>query len=122
MMTKCLCLVQFAKMKLFLLILPFFLLNYVNSTIHYYQPEQVHIAYGENIYEIVITWSTMNDTKESLVEYGIGGLILQEKGSSEIFIDGGKAKHFQFVHKVRLSNLQPNSKYGEYICLRRYVF
>ncbi|KAJ9581517.1 hypothetical protein L9F63_023308, partial [Diploptera punctata] len=51
-----------------------------------YQPEHVHIAYGENPYEIVVTWSTKNATKESVVEYGIGGFALDASGNSTLLI------------------------------------
>lgn len=77
----------------------------------YYQPEQVHIAFGSNIHQIVVTWSTFSDTIESLVEYGIGGLVLQAKGNSTLFVDGGSKGHTQYVHRVILDNLTPNSKY-----------
>lgn len=77
------------------------------------QPEQVHIAYGSNVYEIVVTWSTFNETPNSIVEYGIGGLILQEEGTSKIFVDGGELHRSQYIHKVTLKNLTPNSKYGK---------
>lgn len=77
------------------------------------QPEQVHIAYGSNIFEIVVTWSTFNETPNSIVEYGIGGLILQEKGTSKLFVDGGDLHRSQYIHKVTLKNLSPNSKYGK---------
>uniref|UniRef100_V5G6R9 Purple acid phosphatase n=1 Tax=Anoplophora glabripennis TaxID=217634 RepID=V5G6R9_ANOGL len=75
------------------------------------QPEQVHIAYGNNIFEIVVTWSTFNETPSSIVEYGIGGLILQEVGTSKIFTDGGELHRSQYIHKVTLKDLTPDSKY-----------
>ncbi|KAG5878756.1 hypothetical protein JTB14_012126 [Gonioctena quinquepunctata] len=86
-------------------------LNLIHGDIFYYQPEQVHIAYGENISIIVVTWSTFNDTQNSVVEYGIGGLILRQEGSSKLFIDGGPAKHSQYIHQVTLTNLTPDSNY-----------
>ncbi|KAI8432466.1 hypothetical protein MSG28_004852 [Choristoneura fumiferana] len=38
----------------------------------YCQPEQVHIAFGEKSNDIVVTWSTFNDTEGSFVQYGVG--------------------------------------------------
>ena len=86
----------------------------VNSQIFYYQPEQIHLSYGKNVDNIVVTWSTFNDTKQSVVEYGIGGMALQAEGSSSLFVDGGPAKHSQYIHRVTLSNLTPGSTYGEF--------
>lgn len=76
-----------------------------------YQPEAVHLAYGDSVHDIVITWSTINDTKESIVEYGIGGFILTAYGNSTLFVDGGSQKHKQYIHRVWLKNLTPNSQY-----------
>lgn len=88
--------------------------NYIACQVFWYQPEQIHLSYGQNTSEIVVTWSTMNDTKESIVEYGINGLILRTAGVSSAFIDGGPKKHTQYIHRVILKNLTPNSKYGNY--------
>lgn len=49
----------------------------VTGQIFYYQPEQVHLSFGESTNEIVVTWSTFSPTNESVVEYGIGGLVLR---------------------------------------------
>lgn len=83
----------------------------VESDIVWYRPEQIHISYGQNTSDFVITWSTFNYTEDSIVEYGIGGLILQKTGESELFVDGGSEHHSQFIHKVTLNNLTPNSRY-----------
>lgn len=97
----------------------------ISGKVYDYQPQQVHIAFGgnekismiactkemsnflillyspDNVSEIVITWSTMDDSAESIVEYGINGLILTAQGEAEKFIDGGAAQHSQYIHKVR---------------------
>lgn len=54
----------------------------VTGQIFYYQPEQVHLAFGESTNEIVVTWSTMTATNDSVVEYGIGGYALRFDSSS----------------------------------------
>lgn len=91
------------------------LLLIIQCQVFWYQPEQVHLAYGSNVYEIVVTWSTFNATDESKVEYGIGGLILEAKGTLKLFVDGGAAKHSQYIHTVTLKNLTPGSRYGKKI-------
>lgn len=87
-------------------------ISLVNSQVVFYQPEQVHLAYGTNTSEIIVTWSTINDTKESIVEYGINGFALRTVGIATLFVDGGPEKHAQYVHRVILKNLTPDSKYG----------
>lgn len=81
----------------------------------YYQPEQVHLAYGDDTRDIVVTWSTFNDTQISVVEYGIGGYVLRATGSAKLFVDGGPKKHSQYIHRVLLTDLTPDTKYGKYI-------
>lgn len=71
-----------------------------------------HLLESES--EIVVTWSTWNNTVESVVKYGINGPILKAFGTSTLFIDGGELQHKQYIHRVRLSGLQPSSKYSNY--------
>jgi len=47
------------------------------------------------------------------VEYGIGGLILRAEGNSTLFVDGGQQKRKQYIHRVWLKNLTPDSKYSK---------
>lgn len=97
------------RLTLFLLSTIFF--QIIKTDVFWQQPEQIHLAYGDNIFEIVVTWSTFNATNTSVVEYGIGGLILKQDGTSKLFIDGGKQSHSQYVHTVKLKHLTPDSKY-----------
>lgn len=93
------------------LLVLFSVLAVTNCNVIHYQPEAVHLSYGDNIHNVVVTWSTRDDTKESVVEYGIGGLILRATGNSTLFVDGGKEKQKQYIHRVLLPNLTPNSNY-----------
>lgn len=86
----------------------------------YYQPEQVHIAYGEVPSEMIITWVTRDDTSHSLVEYGLRKTLntplnLRAEGSSHMFVDGGSEKRTMFVHKVVLKNLLPGQIYKYHV-------
>lgn len=56
----------------------------------------------ENVNDIVVTWSTMDDVGKdgSIVEYGINGYTLKAVGSAEKFVDGGAAKRSQYIHRV----------------------
>ncbi|XP_026730139.1 acid phosphatase type 7 isoform X2 [Trichoplusia ni] len=75
------------------------------------QPEQVHIAFGDKSNDIVVTWSTFNDTQESRVQYGAGIMDQESRGSSKLFVDGGSLKRSQYIHTVVLKNLKYNTKY-----------
>ncbi|XP_075976577.1 acid phosphatase type 7 isoform X2 [Anticarsia gemmatalis] len=75
------------------------------------QPEQVHIAFGENTNDIVVTWSTFNATHESRVQYGEGVMDREARGHSKLFIDGGALRRRQHIHTVTLSGLKFNTRY-----------
>lgn len=50
--------------------------------------------------EIVVMWSTMDETKESIVKYFLNDEQFESKGHSKLFVDGGDKKHQQYIHKV----------------------
>lgn len=56
----------------------------------------------ENVNDIVVTWSTMDDVGSdgSIVEYGINGFALRASGTTQKFVDGGSEKHTQYIHRV----------------------
>lgn len=64
----------------------------------------------------MVTWSTKNDTKESIVEYGIDGFITRSKGTRNLFIDGGDKRRQQYIHRVYMKDLKPGKKYGNFTC------
>lgn len=61
---------------------------------------------------ITATWSTFNAT-QSRVEFGTDPLRLDRKakGSAKKFVDGGAEKRAQFIHRVQLKDLKPNTTY-----------
>ncbi|XP_032582199.1 acid phosphatase type 7 isoform X3 [Drosophila sechellia] len=79
----------------------------------HYQPEQVHLAFGETVLDIVVTWNTRDNTNESICEFGIDGLHQRVKAAQmpTKFVDGGAKKATQYIHRVTLSHLKPNSTY-----------
>ncbi|KAL8620015.1 hypothetical protein ACOMHN_015297 [Nucella lapillus] len=83
------------------------------------QPEQVHIAYGENsTTEMYVVWSTMNDTQMTSVHYFPADDPSQVKvtqGQSRKFKDGGSLGRVQYVHRVKVTGLTPGKKYS-YTC------
>ncbi|KAL5008590.1 hypothetical protein ScPMuIL_014171 [Solemya velum] len=79
------------------------------------QPEQIHLSYGERPSEMVVTWVTGNSTLLSVVEYGRQGLTQRALGNYTIFTDGGKLHRSMFIHRVKITGLQPQTSY-EYHC------
>ncbi|EJW79864.1 hypothetical protein WUBG_09227, partial [Wuchereria bancrofti] len=62
-----------------------------------------------------ITWLTYNDTFSSVVEYGINDLRWSVKGSSSLFIDGGKQRSRRYIHRVLLTGLIPGTIYQYHV-------
>lgn len=60
----------------------------------------VFSLFTESNSEMVITWSTMDSTNDSIIEYSLDNDVYQAKGIWNLFVDGGKKKHHQFIHKV----------------------
>lgn len=55
----------------------------------------------DNVNEIIVTWSTMDSTPSSQVEYGDNNQLDRVAiGASSQFIDGGAAQHTQYIHRV----------------------
>ncbi|XP_076046794.1 acid phosphatase type 7 [Oratosquilla oratoria] len=86
-----------------------------------WQPEQIHIAYGETINEMVITWNTRSEA-ESVVKYGkwetsdqndihSNWLTFVENGTATKFVDGGFLHLSQWIHRVHLTDLEPDTRY-----------
>jgi hypothetical protein len=71
--------------------------------------------------DIVVTWSTVNGTKESIVEYGTGGLILTANGTSTLFVSGGNEKRKQYIHKAKMPNLTSGTKYSKSAYLKPFI-
>lgn len=72
---------------------------------------------AEKTNEMAVTWSTFDATNESTVLFGITGESRKSsvKGKSRLFIDGGELKRSQYIHRVTLTGLQPETRYS-YIC------
>ena len=77
------------------------------------QPRHVHLALGEVAGSLIVTWSTINKTKESMVEVSTGKTGGEKlfQGSSELFVDGGKLKASQWIHKVVVTGLKGETNY-----------
>ncbi|CAF0889652.1 unnamed protein product [Brachionus calyciflorus] len=81
----------------------------------YYQPEQVHLAYGARPDQMIVTWVTLSAVNESVVEFGNGKINQRVNGTSKIFTDGGLQRRKMEIHKVLLENLIPGETY-KYHC------
>ncbi|XP_030378447.1 acid phosphatase type 7 isoform X4 [Scaptodrosophila lebanonensis] len=68
--------------------------------------------------DIVVTWSTRDATNVSLVNFAQNFAkdpLTLVTGTSRRFVDGGPKAHSQYVHRVVLGGLQPDTRY-EYSC------
>ncbi|XP_063624902.1 acid phosphatase type 7 isoform X1 [Cydia splendana] len=77
----------------------------------YCQPEQVHIAFGEKPNDIVLTWTTFNDTQGSYATFGKEQLTDQVSGYSTLFRDGGQQRRELYIHRVTLPGLDYDTTY-----------
>ncbi|XP_071958115.1 acid phosphatase type 7-like [Antedon mediterranea] len=74
-------------------------------------PEQIHISYGDNPTEMVVVWSTPSPGVPSVL-YGLvnDNKTEQATGTSKHFTFGNP-DGLQYLHRVKLKNLTPGSKY-----------
>ena len=64
--------------------------------------------------EMFITWSTLSETKGSVVEYGKSSISeFRASGNYTKFTDGGPKKLTQFIHRVILRDLEPGQEYSK---------
>ena len=63
-----------------------------------------------------VVWNTLNDTKTSTVRYLAMGSanVMTAQGVSRKFTDGGKLRHVQYIHRVKVTGLTPGQKYRTY--------
>ncbi|KAL7632302.1 UNVERIFIED_CONTAM: hypothetical protein RMT77_017407 [Armadillidium vulgare] len=78
-----------------------------------FQPQQIHLALGEQENEIVVTWVTTRKTNDSVVNYGPvdEGFSFTKKGLSTQFQDGGELRRTMYIHRVHLQDLQYDTQY-----------
>ncbi|CAN8003976.1 unnamed protein product [Ixodes pacificus] len=78
----------------------------------YVEPEQIHLSYGVDPTQMIVTWTTFNETPESVVEFGQASLDQRAVGNNITkFKDGGTEQRVIFIHRVTLTGLQPGSLY-----------
>ncbi|XP_018318825.1 acid phosphatase type 7 [Agrilus planipennis] len=84
--------------------------------------KQVHLSYGNNVSEVIVTYSTF-DTVSVLQptvwykENNTDDKYRQVFGTASLFVDGGPKKHKQFISRVKLTNLKPDTSYLYYVRL-----
>lgn len=81
-----------------------------NKPLHY-QPEQIHLSYGDDPTQMVVTWVTLNQTNSTIVEYGQASLNYMAPGIETLYIDNGSERRHIYMHRVILTQLEPGQKY-----------
>ncbi len=83
----------------------------------YFQPEQIHIAYGAKPSQMIITWTTLDYVNETVVEYGHEFFEQTATGSAKIFVNKNTdwTNRQITIHSVLLDGLVPGQFY-KYHC------
>ncbi|KAI8636788.1 Metallo-dependent phosphatase-like protein [Parasitella parasitica] len=84
-----------------------------NRTYHPAEPQQIHTSWISEGKAIRIQFSTMASVKESRLQYwsDSGNQDDINEGLDWEFVDGGKAKHSQFMHTFITKELAPSTVY-----------
>ncbi|XP_068159680.1 acid phosphatase type 7 isoform X3 [Drosophila tropicalis] len=88
------------------------------TQIVHYQPEQVHLSFGDSLSDIVVTWSTRGSPNASQVNYAenyLSDVLQTVTGHWTRFVDGGHKRRSQYIHRVTLKDLKADTRY-EYSC------
>lgn len=80
-------------------------------------PQQIHLSFGRNPLEVVVTWTTYVESDKAVVQFSEPRWLnyTSVHGETTRFVDGGKEKRVHFIHKVLITNLKPRTTY-EYRC------
>ena len=62
---------------------------------------------------MIVTWSTLSQVNDSVVEYGVNQLTSSATGTVKRFVDGGPQKRSQWIHSVNITGLQPGQTYSK---------
>lgn len=61
---------------------------------------------------MIVTWVTLNEVNDSIVEYGqVGMLDKRTMGTVSVFQDDGSEQRREYIHRVILQDLIPGQKY-----------
>lgn len=67
----------------------------------------------DTLTDVFVTWNTAKDTEGSNVVYWANEFIMTANGTSTLFVSGGNEKRKQYIHRVKLPNLTPGTKYSK---------
>ena len=72
---------------------------------------------------MIVTWVTLNEVNDSVVEYGQVTLLdKRTTGSVSVFQDDGAEQRREYIHRVVLRNLIPGQKYCMYLKEKKEIF
>jgi len=100
---------MFRQLQLFVLVSTFACLASANS--HH---QQIHLSFGQNIDEMIVTWVTKHNDQAVHVRYGLNDtdkFQYKAKVSTSKYVNPGKEKRVMFIHRAILQELEPGRIY-----------
>lgn len=83
----------------------------INASSHH---QQVHLSFGQNIDEMIVTWVTKHNDQTVHVRYGLNDsetFDFKAKASTNKFVNPGKEQRIMYVHRAILKRLVPGKIY-----------
>lgn len=86
----------------------------ISSSQNTQAPEQIHLSYGSDPSQMIVTWSTLDYVNESFVEFGLDDLSYRSEGYVKKFRNNWiGSERLTFVHQAMLTGLAPGQKYSK---------
>jgi len=76
--------------------------------------QQIHLSFGQNVDEMVLTWVTKHKDENVHVRYGLNEnekFEFKAKASSTKYINPGKEARIMYIHRAILKELEPGKMY-----------
>lgn len=87
------------------------LLSVANGNSHH---QQIHLSFGQNVDEMIVTWVTRHNDQSVHVRYGLNDtnkFQFKSKVSTSKYVNPGKEKRVMYIHRAILKELEPGRLY-----------